>query len=93
MKELYEALKEVVDAADEGGWERLDPSFKKQREALEMYKNSMVVHQSDPEINFDGYPLDDVDFIDFERAWLSSLGKRAKKNVKYQLVLRLEQVK
>jgi hypothetical protein len=53
----------------------------------------MIVHQSDPEINFDGYPLDDVDFIDFERAWLSSLGKRAKKNVKYQLVLRLEQVK
>ncbi len=92
MQALYEALKEVVDAADGNGWKDLDPSFKRQREALEMYNNSITVHSSEPETNFNGYPLEDIEFIEFERAWLSKSGKRAKKNVKYQLVLRLEQV-
>lgn len=33
--DLLEALKEVVEAADGGGWEQLDPALKKQRAAVE----------------------------------------------------------
>jgi hypothetical protein len=35
---LYAALKDVVDAADGKGWEELDPSLAKQREALKLFE-------------------------------------------------------
>jgi hypothetical protein len=32
--DLYEALKEIVDAADGAGWDQLDPMFTRARSAL-----------------------------------------------------------
>lgn len=40
VQALYEALKEVVDAADGKGWEQLDPGLENQRAALAAMEKS-----------------------------------------------------
>lgn len=101
---LYEALKEVVDAADGNGWEDIDPSFNKQREALKAFEESFSIFTTTPTTNFDGYPLDEFvsalsvnDDCHWEiKEMVGKLsqccGIRLKKNNDYWLVLRLEKV-